>query len=121
MVTVASGQVSIASPERVFSVDAGQQWQLTAQQIWQPVEVNYQPMAWLQGLLIADNMRLDELLSYLNRYHYTYISLADTLADIKVSGVYKLDDLSLSMLALSQILAIDISHIGKFLYRIKPS
>lgn len=88
MIAVANGQVSLANSERNLVIEKGQQWQLTAQQIWQQTQLNYQPMAWIKGLLIADNMRLDQLLAYLNRYHYAYIYLSDSLAAVKVSGVY---------------------------------
>jgi transmembrane sensor len=118
LLAVTSGQVSVTRLGKTFIAKANQQWQLNEQGDWQAIQLHYQPMAWLKGLLIADNMALGELLAYLNRYHYTLISLSNSLENLKVSGVYQLNNLESAMQALSQVLPIHINQIAKLWYRI---
>ncbi len=121
IITIANGQALLTNSNSSLMIKKGQQWQLTAQHVWQQKQLPYQPMAWLQGLLIADNMRLDQLLAYLNRYHYAYISLNSRLAAIKVSGVYQLNNLDSALQVLTRTLPIVINSRAKLWHSVQPA
>lgn len=58
-------------------------------------------LAWREGKLVANNMKLGALVEELSRYHPTQIFIAEpALADTTVSGVFMLEDLHNILLAL---------------------
>jgi transmembrane sensor len=62
-------------------------------------------IAWRQGDLIADEMRLSELVRQLARYHNTRILISDPeVAALKISGVFRLDQPDALILALEKTL-----------------
>ena len=64
-------------------------------------------LAWQRGLLIYDDVRLDELLADLNRYLPKAMTLNDDeLADKRVSGVLYLEDQDAMLEALGKLLPI---------------
>ncbi len=68
----------------------------------------YTYTAWREGKLVADEMRLTELISQMARYHNTRILIDDPeVAALKVSGVFPLDQPDALILALEKSLALE--------------
>ena len=61
--------------------------------------------AWREGNLVADEMRLPELIRELERYHDTRILIGDPeIAALKISGVFRLDQPDALIIALEKTL-----------------
>lgn len=65
--------------------------------------------AWAQGRLIADNWRLDRLVAELARYRPGYLGCATEISHLRVSGAYSLDDIDLTLNALTHALPVRLS------------
>lgn len=87
-------------------VSAGQQVTFTdaVSQPPQPVEGFRQ--SWLDGVVLADNMRLDTLMREYARYRNGYFSLDDKAAALRISGVFPLQDDARFFSALTRTLPI---------------
>lgn len=51
----------------------------------------YDPAAWIKGVLIAKQMRLDDFIAELSRYSETPLRCDPQVAGLRVSGVFQLD------------------------------
>ncbi|BBO90571.1 FecR family protein [Desulfosarcina ovata] len=79
--------------------------------------LDYDPMAWTRGAIVAKRMCLAEFAAQLNRYHNGKVQVRGDIADLRVSGVFQLDGpdaLSRALNALSNTLPVDISREGAF-------
>lgn len=61
---------------------------------------------WAAGRLVVDNWRLDRLLEELQRYRPGYLGCAAEVGHLRVSGAYSLDDLDLTLTALTRALPV---------------
>ena len=82
-------------------VNAGSQLTFTASGIGETQAADPAREAWSRGVLLADNMTLQEVVAELNRYHHGHIGVAPGVAQLRVLGGYPLHDAdqTLSMLA----------------------
>lgn len=64
--------------------------------------------AWAQGRLIVDNWRLDRLVAELARYRPGYLGCATEISHLTVSGAYSLDDIDLTLNALTHALPVRV-------------
>lgn len=73
------------------------------------------PSAWTQGMLLADRMRLDQVLGELSRYHRGVIRCAPQVAGVRVSGAFPVADRqqTLGMLAATYGLSVE-QHMGGY-------
>ena len=65
--------------------------------------------AWAQGRLVVDNWRLDRLVAELARYRPGYLGCATEIGHLPVSGAYSLDDIDLTLNALTHALPIRLT------------
>lgn len=105
-----------APQERI--IKAGEQVRMHSQQLGdsQPAAVGAD--AWTRGMLVADNMRLSELLDTLGQYRSGYLGLAPELADLRISGSFPLHDSDLALQALSLSLPVRIEQVGPWWTRV---
>lgn len=75
------------------TLGAGQQLQLWADGATAPVPFEAIAPAWIDGFLIAQGMRLDDFLAELARHHRQTLACDPAIANLRVSGVYPLNDL----------------------------
>ncbi|BBH48014.1 FecR domain-containing protein [Pseudomonas sp. KU43P] len=77
-----SGQALLAGQRARFTAHG---WQAIA-----PVDLN--SGAWVDGMLVASQMRLADFLAELGRYRQGQLGCSESIADLRVSGSYPLDD-----------------------------
>ena len=65
--------------------------------------------AWAQGRLIVDHWRLDRLVAELARYRRGYLGCASEIGHLQVSGAYSLDDIDLTLKALTHALPVRVT------------
>ncbi|MGE8499041.1 MAG: FecR domain-containing protein [Pseudomonas sp.] len=108
-----------APQERV--IQAGQQVRMNDRHLGdsQPAPVGAD--AWARGMLVADNLRLADLLDTLGQYRGGYLGLDDSLADLRISGSFPLHDSELALEALSLSLPVRIEHVGPWWTRVVPA
>ncbi|MFJ4155743.1 FecR domain-containing protein [Pseudomonas sp. NPDC089752] len=88
LVSVFSGQASFAGQALLAGQRArftGHGWQAIA-----PLDRN--SGAWVDGMLVASQMRLTDFLAELGRYRQGQLGCSERVADLRVSGSYPLDD-----------------------------
>lgn len=74
----------------------------------QPVRTASQ--AWVKGVLLADNQRLEDFLSELGRYRRGYIGCDPRIADLRVVGAFPLADIEQVLSALESTLPLRINR-----------
>lgn len=75
---------------------------------------------WAQGRLIVDNWRLDRLLAELSRYRPGYLGCASEIGHLTVSGAYSLDDIDLTLNALTHALPVRLSARTRYWTTVVP-
>jgi transmembrane sensor len=72
-------------------IPAGQRMRFSADAIDAPQPLAAATDAWTQGMLVADNMRLDTFVADLARYLPGLLRVEDDVADLRISGTFPLD------------------------------
>ncbi|PRN01836.1 hypothetical protein A0O30_26085 [Pseudomonas sp. LLC-1] len=66
--------------------------------------------AWTQGLLVANEQLLAELVAELGRYRRGWLRCDPAVAGLRVSGTFPVDDTDKALRAITSVLPIDIVH-----------
>jgi transmembrane sensor len=77
-------------------------------------------LAWDKGMLLANNMRLDELLGELSRYRPGVLRCHADVAGLRVSGAFSLRDTDASLRLLSDTLPLKISSLTRYWLSVEP-
>jgi len=99
-VTLASGQT--------LQVSQGQRCQFNAQGFAPLETVALAADAWSQGLLIANDQRLDAFVSNLSRYRPGWLRCAPGVAGLRISGTFRLADTEQILRALTTSLPVQV-------------
>ncbi|TCW06475.1 FecR family protein [Raoultella sp. BIGb0138] len=70
--------------------------------------------AWLNGLIVADDMRLADFLDELTRYRRGYIRYRPEVANLRLSGVFPLNNTDRILDALPDSLPVQINYLSKY-------
>ncbi|MFJ4349108.1 FecR domain-containing protein [Pseudomonas sp. NPDC089401] len=91
---VSQGKVAIHHPGlgEVQWIDSGQDWRVDARGAQRLERLDMDAMAWSDGLIVTRDMRLADFLAQVSRYRQGYLSCSDAVADLRLSGVYRLED-----------------------------
>lgn len=103
-------EVQLAEPGQSRTVVQGQQVSFDDQRIdsGRPVQLGRQ--AWARGVLLADNLRLDEFVAELARYRQGYLGCDPRVAGLRVVGAYPLADTERVLDALASTLSLRINR-----------
>lgn len=107
---VFEGAVAVRTRQgREAIVQAGQQLEFNAQAMFSQGSAPSAREAWTQGVLVADNIRLADLVDELRRYRPGHLGLAEELAELRVYGHFPLrePDRVLQMLAMALPIRIE--------------
>ena len=66
--------------------------------------------AWTRGMLVVDNVRLADLVAALGQYRSGYLSVADEVADLRVTGSFPLSNTDLALASLMPALPVKIER-----------
>ncbi|KWE28289.1 iron dicitrate transport regulator FecR [Burkholderia cepacia] len=77
--------------------------------------------AWTGGMLVASRMRLVDLVAELDRYRRGSLRCDATVADLRVSGTYPLDDPARVLDTLKATLPIDVHYLTRYWATVVPA
>ncbi|MFV3289037.1 DUF4880 domain-containing protein [Pseudomonas sp. NY11955] len=100
-------QVRLASGQ-TLQVASGQRCQFNEQGFSSVEAVAPTADAWGRGLLIANDQRLDTFISNLSRYRPGWLRCAPSVAGLRISGTYKLNDTDQILRALTTSLPVQV-------------
>ena len=64
--------------------------------------------AWVDGVIVAQGMRLADFVSELGRYHFGLIQCAPALAELRISGVFPVADTDHALDSLTRVLPVAV-------------
>lgn len=109
--SVTDGRVLIRSPGgSSVTVSAGQSYSVDGQRASLLPELNMDPGAWADGLIVTRNMRLGNFLAEVARYRHGYLACAQDVADLRLSGVFRLGDTDKLLAILPQTLPVQLKY-----------
>ncbi|MCB5187792.1 FecR family protein [Methylobacillus caricis] len=121
-VTVLEGAVNIVPMEGANLVaHAGEQTSFTTNHAYPASAIPAQTGAWRKGLLFANDMRLADLAQELGRYRPGFIRCDDAVADLRISGVFTLNDTTQALEAITNSLPVSIIYRTRYWVRITAS
>lgn len=107
-----------AAPSRVLRLDAGQQSTFDRNRSGPVSPLAVASDAWTNGMLMALDWRLGELLRELGRYRPGYLSCAEAVAGLRVTGSFRLDDTDTILANLAGALPIRVRYLTRYWVRI---
>ena len=121
-VAVYEGQVALerrGSDERT-TLDAGQQADMSADGVTPPELLEPAGLARFQGRLVAESMRVSEVVEILARYRHGVVRCAPEVADRRVSGVFSLQDTDRALASLADALSLKVVYRTPFWVTVMP-
>lgn len=112
--SVVSGNVAIHSPHQVnglsTQVHAGESYLVrqTEALLAPPLEMDIG--AWADGLIVTRDMRLADFLAEVGRYRHGYLGCSADIADLRLSGVFRLEDTDKLLAILPQTLPVRLRY-----------
>lgn len=118
---VLEGEVELrtrAAVEPPLRLGAGYQLSFDADHADQPQALDADAQAWAQGLLVARNQPLGELVDSLRRYRSGVLLCDEAAAALRVTGVFPLDDTDRILDALAHSFPLEVHRHTRFWTRI---
>jgi len=116
-VTVFESAVEV-SPEAVPAVsrilNAGEKLAFTLTALSQTTPAGETDHAWTLGMLLADNLRLDDFLAELSRYRHGFLTCSPAAADLRISGSFPLSDTDRILAALPNSLPVHVRFVTRY-------
>lgn len=120
-VSVSQGRVAIHSPGSgsLQWIASGQSWRIDTQGAHLLEQPNMDAGAWVDGLIVTRDMRLADFLTEVARYRPGYLSCSDDIADLRLSGVFRLEDTDKLLELLPQTLPISVRQRTRWWVRVE--
>lgn len=110
-VSVMDGSILIRSPGNAsVTILAGQSYFVNGQQAERIPQLDMDPGAWADGLIVTRDMRLGEFLAEVGRYRRGYLGCTQDIADLRLSGVFRLEDTDKLLAMLPQTLPVQLKY-----------
>lgn len=88
----------------------GQQVLMRSNGLGPIVALNSGADAWTRGMLVVDNVRLEDLVDELGRYRRGHLGVAPEIVDLRITGSFPLHDTDLALSALLPTLPVQIEQ-----------
>jgi transmembrane sensor len=90
--------------------EAGQSFDITRDAILPVPRLDMEAGAWAEGLIVTGDMRLADFLAEVSRYRSGRLACADGIADLRLSGVFRLDDTDKLLALLPRTLPVQLHY-----------
>ncbi|MBK4990794.1 FecR domain-containing protein [Pseudomonas sp. S36] len=77
--------------------------------------------AWVEGMLVASQMRLADFLAELGRYRHGQLGCSDRVADLRLSGSYPLNDSERILDMLEVALPVRVRRFTRYWVKVEPA
>ncbi|MGG5288983.1 FecR domain-containing protein [Pseudomonas shirazensis] len=115
LVSVFEHQVRInPSGAAPLVLDAGTQCRFSANQLGAVQQVNAGQDAWSQGMLVANDQRLDAFVAELSRYRPGWLRCDPAVGGLRISGAFATDDSDQTLRALSTALPVRVVQTTRY-------
>lgn len=121
-VSVLEGQV-VVTPQMLqqsTTLNAGERQRFKLNRVDAPQSFDVADVSWDKGMLLANNLRLDQLLGELSRYRPGVLRCHPDVAALRVSGAFSLRDTDASLRLLSDTLPLNISRMTRYWLSVEP-
>jgi ferric-dicitrate binding protein FerR (iron transport regulator) len=112
--SVTHGSVAIHAPHtadgRSARVEAGQSYQISHGLAEPAAPLAMDVGAWADGLIVTRNMRLDDFLLEVGRYRHGYLGCSAAVGNLRLSGVFRLEDTDKLLAILPQTLPVQLRY-----------
>ncbi|PMU07348.1 MULTISPECIES: FecR domain-containing protein [unclassified Pseudomonas] len=112
--SVTGGMVLIHSPLAAggtpTQVQAGQSYLIDHHQAKLAPPLDMDAGAWVDGLIVTRNMRLGDFLDEVGRYRHGYLTYSADIADLRLSGVFRLEHTDRLLAILPQTLPVQLRY-----------
>jgi len=78
------------------------------------------PFAWTRGLLLVNDIRLADFLAEAGRYRQGWLGCANSVADLRLSGVFRLDEPEVMLRNITHLLPVHIVERTRWWVRVMP-
>ncbi len=99
-------------------VAAGEEYSISAEGSRKLQHSELDASAWTRGQLVARSLPLQALLAELARYQRGWLACAPQVAELKVSGVFQLDDIDRALDALGDSMPVRVERFTRFWRRV---
>lgn len=109
--SITDGSVAIAPRVRgqtTAIAKAGQTYEINGDSALLAEHSNMDSGAWVDGLIITRDMRLADFLAEIGRYRHGHLHCDASVADLRLSGVFRLDDTDQLLALLPQTLPVRV-------------
>lgn len=103
-----------------IDISAGQQLLFSAEQLGPLRPLSEADQAWTDGIIIADNQRLEDFLHELGRYRPGHLGCARSLADLRIAGTYPLADTERILHTLGTALDLRVRRFTSYWVTLEP-
>lgn len=123
LLAVYQGAVAVhpALQQAARRVSSGEQLRFDREGWGELAAVRPADLAWLQGMLVADGMRLADLLVELQRHRPGLLTCAEAVADLRVSGTYPLEDTDRAIETLASTLGLRPRYFTRYWVSLEPN
>ncbi|WDY56280.1 DUF4880 domain-containing protein [Pseudomonas sp. PSKL.D1] len=115
---VQQGEVQVNSPAGVERVQAGSGLAIYPGQLMPLNGGALDPFAWSRGLLVVDDMRLADFLAEAARYRQGWVRCDAQVADLRLSGVFQLDEPGALLENITHLLPVQIEQRTRWWVRV---
>ncbi|MGE8067520.1 FecR domain-containing protein [Pseudomonas sp. NPDC089569] len=121
-ISVLEGQVTVTPQlmQQSTTLTAGERQRFKLNRFDAVERFDMAAMSWDKGMLLADNMRLDELLGELGRYRPGVLRCHPDVAALRVTGAFSVRDTDASLRLLSDTLPLNISRLTRYWLTVEP-
>ncbi|MBK5003052.1 DUF4880 domain-containing protein [Pseudomonas sp. S31] len=119
-VNVSHGRVALHRPGGELQwLSSAQDWRIDAQGAQRLEQVDMDATAWSEGLIVTRDMRLGDFLTQVSRYRHGYLTCADDIASLRLSGVFRLEDPEALLQLLPQTLPVRLRQRTRWWVRVE--
>jgi transmembrane sensor len=108
--SVTSGRVAIHSATTSLEALAGQSYLIDHHHVRPAPPPEMDTGAWVDGLIVTRNMRLGDFLAEVGRYRQGFLSCASDVSELRLSGVFRLEDTDKLLAILPQTLPVQLRY-----------
>ncbi|MEJ3661171.1 FecR domain-containing protein [Pseudomonas fragi] len=107
--------------DQCLRLEAGQQVTFDSDDIGVVEQLPLASTAWVKGMLSVDDWRLGDFVEALGRYRPGVLRCATAVADLRISGAFRIDDTETILENLSKTLPVKVRFLTRYWASIEPA